>query len=689
MATLNASSLRAPAWAAKGHYLQKTAIAALIVGCSAGPVTAEEARNFLNPPDLEQSAPTRLESSSTLLTPLKTKQPTMEQPAQRSGKERQLVLNIDYTDNRIYNPTTQRYDPVRLRSYVGPKVNPDTPFVAPTINATPGDTVRITLNNNLPADDPSCKPSQGSINQPHCFNSTNLHSHGLWVSPAGNSDNVLLSINPQVSFQYEYNIPEDHPAGTFWYHPHRHGSTALQVGSGMAGALVIHGNRKPTRETNGDIDTLLKGAKGHSFPERLLVLQQIAYACKQPDGKYSWDCKEGQVGEIENYAMFGPAGNDSWAKSGRYTSINGKVQPVFQTRSGQVERWRMVHAGIRDTIVPQFRRMADSARQLSEKGISEADASTFISQQCTGEAVPFQVIAADGLTMAQAQEKTSLTLQPGYRNDVLVVFPGPGRYCMVDKQISANGSVNLETGGNELLGFVDVASGPKVADVKALLTSELVGAAKRNMPADVQTQVVNDLNNGLRLSKFVPHADVSDEELKKSGNLEQNLVFVIRNPKTDATFEVGTTAADAKPYEPDVIQRKLTLGTAETWKLQSAFVGHPFHIHVNPFQIEKIIGPDGKDLTAPDSGDDQYAGLKGVWKDTLFIKGPSNPDADPNTNTEGLYQVYVRTRYQRYIGEFVLHCHILDHEDQGMMQNVSISIPDGKGGTASNSHAHH
>ena len=83
-------------------------------------------------------------------------------------------------------------------------------------------------------------------NNPHCFNGTNLHSHGLWISPTGNGDNVLLSINPGVSFQYEYNIPPDHPAGTFWYHPHRHGSTALQVSSGMAGALIVRGDRLPT-----------------------------------------------------------------------------------------------------------------------------------------------------------------------------------------------------------------------------------------------------------------------------------------------------------------------------------------------------------------------------------------------------------------------------------------------------------
>ena len=52
-----------------------------------------------------------------------------------------------------------------------------------------------------------------------------------------------------------------------------------------------------------------------------------------------------------------------------------------------------------------------------------------------------------------------------------------------------------------------------------------------------------------------------------------------------------------------------------------------------------------------------------MWKDTLWVK-------------QG-YTVKVRTRYERYIGEFVLHCHILDHEDQGMMQNVAIALPGG------------
>jgi L-ascorbate oxidase len=88
---------------------------------------------------------------------------------------------------------------------------------------------------------------------------------------------------------------------------------------------------------------------------------------------------------------------------------------------------------------------------------------------------------------------------------------------------------------------------------------------------------------------------------------------------------------------------------------------------VNPFQVVRILDATGRELTAKDLEQDPvYAGVLGTWKDTLWVKGG--------------YTLFVRTRYQRYIGEYVLHCHILDHEDQGMMQNVRVVLPDGKGG---------
>lgn len=102
--------------------------------------------------------------------------------------------------------------------------------------------------------------------------------------------------------------------------------------------------------------------------------------------------------------------------------------------------------------------------------------------------------------------------------------------------------------------------------------------------------------------------------------------------------------------------------------------GHPFHIHVNPFQIVRIVkDTTGQDVSETgDADESQYADLKGVRKDTLCVR-------------QG-YTAFVRTRYRRYIGDFVLHCHILDHEDQGIMRNIRIAVPDGAGGLVAGHH---
>jgi len=682
--------------------LSVTAIAAVpfigILLWSASPVRAEVAVRIVeNPPLLglrKDAAP-----STTLMA--------LPQTGLRVGSERELYLNIEYTDGKLYNPSIGRDDHVRLRSYVGTDTSAQRPYVAPTIEVTPGDTVRITLNNKLPADPTCIEWKKEDVNTPHCFNGTNLHSHGLWVSPTGNSDNVLLTINPNVIFQYEYNIPPDHPAGTFWYHPHRHGSTALQVGSGMAGALIVRGDRLPGEKTNGDIDTLLVSRNGRPMAERILVLQQIQYACLDDNGKVKkdskgniiWNCpsdpnsKTGTYG-IESYDQFGPG---SWAESGRYTSINGEILPTFKhAKAGEIERWRLVHGGVRDTISLEFRKLKAGAPSINS--LKTADADRYIGDNCTGDPIPYHVIASDGLTMAAAWQTTLTTLQPGYRSDLLVVFPDAGTYCVVDTSAPASGSVSQIEESRQLLGLVAADPGTPVPDIHRYLTEELVAAAEHAMPGPVRSRVVADLKDGLKLTGFTPHSDIQDSEVTG----KQELAFFIDVSKTPPQFEVSNRLGapfdpakpfDPEPYDPKRIDRFLTLNGVDEWTLQSRFVSHPFHIHVNPFQIVKILDPSGKDVSAPGTVDNaggcvdpQYQGLKGVWKDTLWVKsliGFDKCNADPKS---GIYTLVVRTRYQRYIGEYVLHCHILDHEDKGMMQNVSIELPNGKGGTTANGH---
>jgi FtsP/CotA-like multicopper oxidase with cupredoxin domain len=678
-------------------------------------------RLFADPPPLAASARSRpaIDGAIHAMTAIQAAPPG---PRAHAGSEIYYDLSIKYVDGTLYDPKTKADQKVSLRSYAdtgsGRSANPR--FIAPLINAAPGDTVRISLHNDLPSEQ-GCPETGASADQPKCYNSTNLHSHGLWVSPTGNSDNVLLSIDPGVSFQYEYNIPADHPAGTFWYHPHRHGATAVQTGSGMAGALVIHGDRKPSPDVNGDLDTLLVTPAGKPYTERTLVFVQIPYACHfgadgkvktDAQGTIDWTCAADETGKVEDINQFGPG---KWAASGRWTTINGIVLPTFdQVQAGVPERWRLVDAGVVETLKVQFRKAVSSAALAPLQGaLTRGGLPNVIDQACAGDIVPYQVVAADGLTMDRTLTKTVTTLQPGYRYDLMVVFPEPGNYCMIQPSTTASANADRVDAAETLLGFVKVGGTTKVpgGDVTKVLVDALVSSAKINMPAAVRDRIVSDLKytvNGKpapRLTSFVPHKTVTPEEI--SGVADQEMVFFLsaRDPTApNAKFEftVGNSFRvvddngylrpdGAREYDPGKVDRNLVLGQAQQWDLRSYSVSHPFHIHVNPFQIVSVIpvdaqGVDGPDLSLPGAvdsgdGDDQYAGLQGAWKDTLWVKTNLFPGnlTNPPVN---YYKITVRTRYERYIGEFVLHCHILDHEDQGMMQNVMISIPDALGGAS-------
>lgn len=116
--------------------------------------------------------------------------------------------------------------------------------------------------------DPGDCPPDGNHNQEHGLLTTNLHTHGLHVSPDRAStgeyaDNIFVEVRPAAQLlpagcndghahgsgvpthreegtvQYVYDILPDHPAGTFWYHAHKHGSTAWQVEQGLFGALIV------------------------------------------------------------------------------------------------------------------------------------------------------------------------------------------------------------------------------------------------------------------------------------------------------------------------------------------------------------------------------------------------------------------------------------------------------------------
>jgi L-ascorbate oxidase len=625
-----------------------------------------------------------------------------------------ITLTAGYSSYSIYNPSTNAYDQVNVRAYNG------CPY-GPTINVDPGQSVKVRLINNLPPESSDTCPPNATHDAPHCFNTVNLHTHGLHVSPSGSSDNVFVSVPPGGSANYVYQIPRNHPAGTFWYHSHHHGSVAIDVTSGMEGVLIVRGHRTAAhRADNGgiaDIDTILHDRQGVTFPEHIFLFQQIEYGCfanaqatapLADPTTYEWVCPSGSVGEIRNYTNQlnfvldprpGHAGqhNTTWEISGRYTQINGVVQPLFPSATGflpagQIQRWRLVHGGDRDTINmkvveanlaplgraanagPMREQDVDAATRAAGAWLarrqSRAQQATTLDQLCGGEVVKQVEIAADGLTRSAMVEQDVETLNPGYRRDVLVAFPKPGLYCILDEAAEASSTIAYQPGASKLkdrrlLALVRVGPGNDVPE----FSPDGLGHSKywqyvRNRLVDANRDLPPDVLADLRTLDTHVYAP------------EQPLVGPI-NKQVPMAMNVGFAGGapqftmNGQSYDPARIDYTAVLGTTDEWHLTAGINGgHVFHIHVNPFEVVDILDPHGVSIydssgncTAAElaTGDQQYCALHGVFIDTVFVK--------PG------YTVVMRTQYRDFTGEFVTHCHVLDHEDSGMMANVAVVSP--------------
>ena len=108
--------------------------------------------------------------------------------------------------------------------------------------------------------------------------------------------------------------------GTHWYHAHVHGSTALNVANGLAGAFIIEG------PYDDALRAFYKNASGPGLEEKVLVIQQLSTSLG-----------------LLSATRFGPP----------FLSVNGRRQPVITMRPGQVQMWRIVNGAYRSFV--QFR----------------------------------------------------------------------------------------------------------------------------------------------------------------------------------------------------------------------------------------------------------------------------------------------------------------------------------------------
>jgi FtsP/CotA-like multicopper oxidase with cupredoxin domain len=530
-----------------------------------------------------------------------------------------VTLRVRYADLQIGS------DPVRLRVY-------NDNLVGPVLRAKAGDTLHITLVNELPVE-----PSTPHGNGHHSWNTTNLHFHGLHVSPEGvagaQQDNIFASLEPLPSVdpnypateKYEVKIPDNHVAGTFWYHAHRHGSVAGQVAGGLAGALIIERDIEDGQIDRLNLDSI---QEIRDAGEEVIVLQQIPYIWSESSGF-------GTV-EIENAdLMLGPgawAGNPANPGLRRYVTVNGEKIPTIQMSPGEIRRLRFVHTGQREPV------------NLCVRPLSQPNGDDGL--------LTMYEIAVDGLPTGRRAARQHLELHPGYRSDVLLEVPqtASGVYYLMDDNAPAGLG---ERGSMEPLKWVmkiEVSGTPVSGKLPSVESLAQIGMEA--LPLDQVSPV--------------PQLAFYGIHIPREGSGESLRFLISRRDLSRSLDAVSPSDPEDRDYNSSNPPRFVQLNTIDRWLVGSRNgtatggkpgITHPFHIHTNPFQIVRISDVAGNDLTEQELGE----GYTYLWRDSLAMK-------------QGLtYELL--TKYEDFTGSFVNHCHILDHEDNGMMEKVTIIDP--------------
>ena len=475
--------------------------------------------------------------------------------------------------NSVYNTTTATYDPSVITTG-------DT-YPAPTLKVNRGDTLRVTLLNDLEGQ--AFKALQipatqvyvdGVVTQPPNLTEMplNNHTHGLHISPNYSSDNVLLTMPAGQGFVYEYKIDQAQPDGLYWIHPHNHMYSTEQVARGLSSMLIV-----------GQPDSSISQLA--ALPERTMALQ--AQSVIPASGSTP-------------QAINGGTGNQ--------LTINGLVNPTITARPGQTEVWNI--ANMTSGLTSQFT-------------LKNTTSNTF---------QDIVVVAQDGIayntpvtiTAAQQAGGTFLVLGTGGRYSILVTAPAVAGQSVRLQMNSQNNA-----GINNLYNVTMTSSGASVSSLPTPTTLTTTG-----------------------YQAFVNLSTATVDE-------NRTVTFTIDpNPQGNGNNSQFQINGETFP-NPQISQPRLN--DVEEWTLiNNSKVPHPFHYHVNDVQVMSMFVPSNT----------KNAGLVTVttpqqWYQDVVLVPAAQVDSNGTVIAPG--RVVIRIKNLDFTGSFVYHCHILAHEDRGMM----------------------
>ena len=405
----------------------------------------------------------------------------------------------------------------------------------PTLRLRPGDELAVRLTNHL--------------DQP-----TNLHTHGLRVSPEGNGDNPFIRIDPGASFDYRILVPPDHPPGTHWYHPHHHGTVADQLFGGLAGALLVDGG--PPLPVDDD---------------RVLLVT---------DTTLNTDGSVAPVSPAERMR----------GREGQLVLVNGQYQPVVSAAPGRAQRWRLVNGC--------------TARVLAVRL----------------EGHTLQQIAQDSTFLPSPIPQQQLVLAPGNRGDVVVQPDRAGRFALLTDPYD-RGTAMPGMGGTPPAATAPITIATLAVDGPA--------ATAPALPATLPAEAPPAAATATRSTAF---------QMGMGGGMMGG-----GTGNTTDALPMSFTI-DGRSFDPNRDDQIVTAGTVEEWTVTNTGpLAHPFHLHIWPFTV--VAASDGRATT-------------GVPQDVVLVP-PGG-------------WVRLRIPFTTHTGRSVYHCHILDHEDAGMMATVVV-----------------
>jgi FtsP/CotA-like multicopper oxidase with cupredoxin domain len=524
-------------------------------------------------------------------------------------RSRDGVLKVDLTIHNFEADGSIRY------CYIDGSGNQ-----SPNLRLKPGDLLILNLKDDLK----EFNSARGSANHVHSHGtadktpdpcqsgamtptSTNLHFHGLTIPPVCHQDDVLkTSLSPRdPPFEYRFRIPKDEPPGLYWYHPHIHGFSKVQVLGGASGALIVEGIEGANQQLAG-------------LPERVLIIRDQDLL--NPNAPPS---KSEPVVPKMLIDRDGDAGNNGtgFGKPAKDLSINFVPVPYPDYPPATI------------AMKPEERQLW---RVLNASAITYLNLAVLFNR--AGQ--PLGLVALDGVPLNRNGApgdvvlwQNHLGVPPGGRVEFIVKGPPAGATALLVTRTVDTGPGG-ENDPNRAIATI-------TASADATEPRSILAGAPHPLPAPGLAWLGSVAPVRTRRLYF------SEKPTDPDNPASPMEFYITIDGKKPAMF-------DPQSGIPDIVAKQ---GTVEDWIVENRSNElHAFHIHQLHFLLLDYLG---KPVNEP------------YLRDTVNV---------PYYNGRALVYPYVKLRMDfrdpNIAGTFLYHCHLLEHEDGGMMGLIRVDPAD-------------